>query len=112
MQKSKFGCWPAAGRDLPVFWPSEATFFKLLGPCTVRPARGLAGPDWPSQGGAGGRLRAAVGSRAIGLLHLFLRDVYEKFDEASVDEVSVSSARLAYQFSRPPCQPASLPHRH
>jgi hypothetical protein len=26
MQKSKFGCWPAAGRDLPVFWPSEATF--------------------------------------------------------------------------------------
>jgi hypothetical protein len=25
MQKSKFGCWPAAGRDLPVFWPSEAT---------------------------------------------------------------------------------------
>eukprot|EP01047_Picozoa_sp_COSAG01_P055242 COSAG01_NODE_6127_length_3837_cov_3.282772_3_plen_72_part_00 len=26
MQKSKFGCWPAAGRELPVFWPSEATF--------------------------------------------------------------------------------------
>ena len=26
MQKSKFGCWPAARRDLPLFWPSEATF--------------------------------------------------------------------------------------
>ena len=26
MQKSKFGCWPAAVQDLNVFWPSEATF--------------------------------------------------------------------------------------
>jgi hypothetical protein len=52
MQKSKFVCWPAAGRDLPVFWPSEATFLLGHSPdgSLARLAGRLASPDWPRAG--------------------------------------------------------------
>jgi hypothetical protein len=77
MQKSKFGCWPAAGRDLPVFWPSEATFYfnspagSLGWPAACWP-RLHAGPgrragDWPSGlWGLPGAGRCPMGSSRMG----------------------------------------------